>query len=1049
MRRVLLLVSLGFAANASAGVNSWTVTGPEGGPAVAVAFHPDSGVVLALAGSSIYRSTDSAGTWTAVRGGVSLGLGRILVNPTDKSHVMVSSVNSMFRSDDGGNTFGAISAPGATSKLAMPADGSALYVSSGSSDTKVYRSTNFGATWQDVSTGLPTGDFIPDLVVDLQDPNTLYVLTDSHGLYKTTNAGQLWTLVNALSVLGPKKLALDPGAPGQMLLATVNSGLMKSSDGGVNWSPDASAPYAQYAWVGYAPASPGAQDGAAVAVPYYGAVIHRASRAQNWASGQQVKLATVYDVAFDPHSTDPVNSTLLVATDEGPLLSQNGGVTFAGRSHGIRGGRAQNLVAAHDTGGTMYAAFATGPIGIHRRTLSGWSPVDNEELRSRVPYAFQPTALAVDPNDPLAVLIASSGAFASSDGGQSWSTANPDLGGVIRSIQFASSNPQVAYAAADPYGVYRSDNHGVTWFLRSAGLPASIGVVAVDPTVAATAYAAAQAPATPPLVYKTTNGGTTWTPAGAGLAAEWIVSLAIDPTNPQVLYAGASGTGEGLFKTTNGGTSWARVGAPAGDDPALTIAVDPVVSSTLVMAINVLGGASRSIDSGATWEQLPALPVGAYLLTNLVLDPLKPSNIVGTAADDGLLELEVAPDLELSFATPPPAQLALGGTGAATVRVRNHGPFGASAVVLTVNPPPGTTVTVPTPPQGTCTLSGNTIRCALGALHAFDQVDVPVTLNAGSAPTQGVLAGSVKAHESDPAPNNDSASAPVETMRMADLRVALATSASTVDNHAPLTLTATATNSGPNASTASAVTIDLGSSLTYQTATPSQGSCSLSGQMLTCSLGALNPAASATVAVDVVTSAPGALMPSAHISDAGLIDLSAANDTSAVSVTSRPVADLGVQLVDATDPVTSGQSLQYTATVTNNGPDDLPSVTLNVSIAGATVTAASSVQGSCVASGATATCTLNALANGASATIAISTNAGGAGTATATATVASPGTDQTAANNTASQSTTVNAPPSGGGGGAAGLLELLALLGVVVSRGKWQHGASRQVSTKP
>jgi photosystem II stability/assembly factor-like uncharacterized protein len=891
MKRAMWCVAAAFAGPAFAGVNTWTAVGPEGGRANAVAFHPDSGVVLALAGWSAYRSTDGGATWTAAPGSVGAASysSRLLISPADKNRVIASSVNSMFRSSDGGSTFSAISAPALnvqTSRLAATPDGSALYVAAVAGETGVYRSTDFGTTWQSVSTGLPQSASVNDLVIDTVDPNTLFALTGS-GLYKTTNAGQQWTQLNALSGLNGMKLALDPGAPGQMLLATANAGLYKSTDGGATW-PSAGAPDVQYAWVGYTPAAPGFQNGAAVAVPYNGAVIRRTARTSGWTSGQTVHYQAVYDAAFDPRNTDPVNSTLLVATDEGPLLSQNGGASFVLRSQGMRGGHASHLVASHDSGGTMYAVFNTGPIGAHRRTLAGWSPVDNEELRSRVPYAFVPSALGVDPNDPLTVMVASGGLLASFNGGQSWSSAA--LGGVVRSVQFAKSNTQVAYAAADPYGVYRSDDHGVTWASRSSGLPASIGVIAVDPTTPTTAYAATQAPSSPPLVYKTTNGGNSWSGAAAGIDAEWVTSLVIDPLNPQVLYAASVGMGSGLFKSANGGSSWTRIGAQPEIAGGFSIDIDPVVSTTLVMATNVLGSASRSVDGGATWEMLPVLPVGAYNLSVVAIDPLKPSNIVATANDNGLLELEVAPDLEVSLLTPLPARLALGGAVSATVRVRNHGPFGASAVVLTLQPPSGTTLTTSQP---SCPKNGTALVCALGALRAFEQVDVGVTLDAGDAPAQGSLAASAKAHEFDPTGSNDSVSVPMEIARVADLRVALTASASAVDNRAPVELTATATNSGPNSAAATVVTIDLGPSLTYQTSTASQGSCSASGQTLTCTLGALAPVASATITVSTVAAGAGTLTPSAHVADAGVFDPAVANDTSAVSVTSRDASGGG------------------------------------------------------------------------------------------------------------------------------------------------------------
>ena len=57
-------------------------------------------------------------------------------------------------------------------------------------------------------------------------------------------------------------------------------------------------------------------------------------------------------------------------------------------------------------------------------------------------------------------------------------------------------------------------------------------------------------------VYRSADGGGSWAPASSGLTNQFITALAIDPSNPAVLYAGTDG---GLFKTTSGGSSWTEL----------------------------------------------------------------------------------------------------------------------------------------------------------------------------------------------------------------------------------------------------------------------------------------------------------------------------------------------------------------------------------------------------------------------------------------------------------------------------------------------------------
>jgi uncharacterized repeat protein (TIGR01451 family) len=712
------------------------------------------------------------------------------------------------------------------------------------------------------------------------------------------------------------------------------------------------------------------------------------------------------------------------------------------RSQGIRAATAYALVGANDAQGSVYAAFSSGPIGVHRRTPSGWVALDNVELRT-LARTFQPLGIAVDPSNAETLLVAStSNILKTIDGGQSWTAPNTGLpnAALPRVFAFAPSNPLVVYTGLDGQGVYRSTNTGDSWAPRSAGLPSRIGVVVADPNDADFAYAADIPSQGNAQIFKTVDAGITWVPAAAGLTVESIDSIAIDPTNPQVLYAGGVGNGEGMFKTTNGGQNWTRVGAPIGDAPGVSIAVDPIVPTNVVMAMNsIANGAARSVDGGATWEEImfPAPPGGLpHLLNRVILDPKKPSVILGTSYDYGLVEFEVAPDIEVTLPMAP-ATLALGGSGNATVRVRNHGPLAASAVVLTATLPAGMTA-VATPGQGSCTIAGASLSCQLGAVGASQNVDTVVTLTAGATPTPGALNVSVAAHESDPTLGNNAATTNIATERIANLGVTLA-SPTAVDKRSAATLTATVTNAGPNASPATEVVVSLGPGLTYQSANPSQGTCNQNGSTITCALGALAGTDQATIAIDAVPADSGQLQASASVS-ATVLDLAPANDAATATLTSRDVADASLQLADATDPVTSGQPIQYTITVTNAGPDSMPTPRVNINLNGATNPTPFGIACIGASSGSTSGigCALASIASGGSVTLSFSATAGPAGTASATAEVSFDGTDPAAANNTATQSTTVNAPPSGGGGGGAAdwlsLLLLLSALGAIAGR---------------
>src|SRR5581483_9507064 len=81
-------------------------------------------------------------------------------------------------------------------------------------------------------------------------------------------------------------------------------------------------------------------------------------------------------------------------------------------------------------------------------------------------------------------------------------------------------------------------------------------------------------------VYKSVNGAQSWVAANQGLPnirdAE-ALTLAIDPSNPAILYVGTNG-GAGIFKSTNGGQTWSNIATGLGAITSLLI--DPVSAST-------------------------------------------------------------------------------------------------------------------------------------------------------------------------------------------------------------------------------------------------------------------------------------------------------------------------------------------------------------------------------------------------------------------------------------------------------------------------------------
>ncbi len=228
------------------------------------------------------------------------------------------------------------------------------------------------------------------------------------------------------------------------------------------------------------------------------------------------------------------------------------------------------------------------------------------------------------------------GVFKTSDGGNTWlAAADKYFGGSIGAIAVSESNPDVVYVGTGEYdirgnvsagdGVWKTADGGRTW--TSLGLAATqqIARIRVSPTNPDIAYVAALGHVYGPNpergIYKTSDGGKTWSlvlfrndSAGAG-------DLAMDPGNPDVLYAAfwqvrrtpwslvSGGAGSGLFKTTDGGAHWTELthnpGLPAGLWGNSGVTVSPANPRRVWALIEAdSGGVFRSDDAGATWTRV-------------------------------------------------------------------------------------------------------------------------------------------------------------------------------------------------------------------------------------------------------------------------------------------------------------------------------------------------------------------------------------------------------------------------------------------------------------
>ncbi len=191
----------------------------------------------------------------------------------------------------------------------------------------------------------------------------------------------------------------------------------------------------------------------------------------------------------------------------------------------------------------------------------------------------------------------------------------------------------------------------------------TINVFAVDPVNNSNVYAGATREGSEPVFYKSSDAGAHWAGSDAGMPANFsaytgygydtiqakIQSLAVDPSNPNVLYAGFS-SGAGILKSTNSGASWFAItnglpqlfyagGGGAGGRPIGALAIDPHNSQTVFAALGSLNGAAgaiyRSTDGGQTWSNVLAGSVSYVGFVSVAIDPANSLNIYAANNNSG------------------------------------------------------------------------------------------------------------------------------------------------------------------------------------------------------------------------------------------------------------------------------------------------------------------------------------------------------------------------------------------------------------------------------
>jgi photosystem II stability/assembly factor-like uncharacterized protein len=250
------------------------------------------------------------------------------------------------------------------------------------------------------------------------------------------------------------------------------------------------------------------------------------------------------------------------------------------------------------------------------------------------------------------------GVWKSDDYGRTWKPLFDDQPtGSIGDLAVAPSDPNVLYVGSGEGlhrpdlsvgdGIFKSTDGGATWSHKGLDDAQQIGAVIVDPTNPNRLFVASlghpYGPNTERGVFRSTNGGDSWEKVLYKNENTGAMSVAFDPTNPDILYADLwearegpwenstwIGPESGLYKSTDGGNSWQRLtnGLPVAREGVgrIGFGVAPSDPQRIYATVESRSreGVYRSDDGGAHWERIntdPRLTGRGYDFGEIKVDP--------------------------------------------------------------------------------------------------------------------------------------------------------------------------------------------------------------------------------------------------------------------------------------------------------------------------------------------------------------------------------------------------------------------------------------------
>jgi photosystem II stability/assembly factor-like uncharacterized protein len=207
------------------------------------------------------------------------------------------------------------------------------------------------------------------------------------------------------------------------------------------------------------------------------------------------------------------------------------------------------------------------------------------------------------------------GVMMSPDDGASWTRASVRQGMhsdcIVKTLRADPRSPGVIYAGSDQ-GLYRSDDAGARWRLLDTPMTGSmVWSLAIDPGDPHVMFAGVGTPSKPGI-YRSTDGQKSWEQLAVPIAAECPnvgtprpTAIAVDPTDARHVWVGLEV--DGVRHSADGGETWAAINGQIPNPDVHSVLVVAGPPKTVFTLVN--DDVWRSTDDGRTWQPTRAREV--------------------------------------------------------------------------------------------------------------------------------------------------------------------------------------------------------------------------------------------------------------------------------------------------------------------------------------------------------------------------------------------------------------------------------------------------------